>query len=240
MQQHQQQMRQIAQQQQQQVVGLPRPVQPQGQFQPPTAGTSASGPHPPAAAGVTAELDGLNVSDKELESLISQQDIGSFAESLLKQFQEQIGDTVAEEAAAHHNAAKPDANDMLAALVKTAGGQKDDFCEESLKAGALMVDHLDIPTKVEPLLQESYMTPELSIKMTAEEIVEACCKCLAKNGRISITVLGEDQPPPCPPERPSTKYVLPSFHRWNQCCGSGSGIRCLFDPWTRIPNPYIF
>ena len=209
MQQHQQQMRQIAQQQQQQVVGLPRPVQPQGQFQPPPAGASASGSHPPAAAGVTAELDGLNVSDKELESLISQQDIGSFAESLLKQFQEQIGDTVAEEAAAHHNAAKPDANDMLAALVKTAGGQKDDFCEESLKAGALMVDHLDIPTKVEPLLQESYALPELSIKMTAEEIVEACCKCLAKNGRISITVLGEDQPPPCPPERPSTKYVLP-------------------------------
>jgi hypothetical protein len=208
MQQHQQQMRQIAQQQQQQVVGLPRPVQPQGQFQPPPAGASAAGPHPPAAAGVTAELDGLNVSDKELESLISQQDIGSFAESLLKQFQEQIGDTVAEEAAAHHNAAataKPDAHDMLAALVKTAGGHKDDFCEESLKAGALMMDHLDIPTKVEPLLQESYMLPELSIKMTAEEIVEACCKCLAKNGRISITVLGEDQPPPCPPERPSTK-----------------------------------
>jgi hypothetical protein len=22
-----------------------------------------------------------------------------------------------------------------------------------------------------------------------------------------------------------------------QCCGSGSGIRCLFDPW--IPNPYF-
>jgi hypothetical protein len=38
----------------------------------------------------------------------------------------------------------------------------------------------------------------------------------------------------------------------NQCCGSGSGIRCLFDPWTRIrdqekffsqipdPNPIFF
>jgi hypothetical protein len=22
-----------------------------------------------------------------------------------------------------------------------------------------------------------------------------------------------------------------------QCCGSGSGIRCLFDPWTRIWDP---
>ncbi len=25
----------------------------------------------------------------------------------------------------------------------------------------------------------------------------------------------------------------------NQCCGSGSVIRCIFDPWTRIPNPYF-
>ena len=23
----------------------------------------------------------------------------------------------------------------------------------------------------------------------------------------------------------------------DQCCGSGSGIRCLFDPWTRIRDP---
>jgi hypothetical protein len=25
--------------------------------------------------------------------------------------------------------------------------------------------------------------------------------------------------------------------RREQCCGSGSGIRCLFDPWTRIRDP---
>jgi hypothetical protein len=25
----------------------------------------------------------------------------------------------------------------------------------------------------------------------------------------------------------------------NQCCGSGSVIRCPFDPWTKIPNPYF-
>ncbi len=23
---------------------------------------------------------------------------------------------------------------------------------------------------------------------------------------------------------------------FNQCCGFGSGIRCLFDPWTRDPG----
>ena len=85
MQQHQQNMR--MQQQQQQAVGIPRPVQPQGQFasQPPTTHSSSN-------MNTNTEIDGLNVSDKELESLISQQDIGSFAESLLKQFQEQIGD----------------------------------------------------------------------------------------------------------------------------------------------------
>ena len=219
MQQHQQQMRLQAQQQQQVVVGLPRPVQPQGQFQAQPAG-APPGPHAATSTGVPVELDGLNVSDKELESLISQQDIGSFAESLLKQFQEQIGDTVAEEAAQHHATAvkteadgldvkaeaKPDTHDLMAALAKATGGHKEDFCEESLKHSGLMdVDHLDIPTTVETLLQDSYALPELSIKMTAEEIVEACAKCLPKNGRISISILGEDQVPPCPPDRPSTK-----------------------------------
>jgi hypothetical protein len=24
-----------------------------------------------------------------------------------------------------------------------------------------------------------------------------------------------------------------------QCCGSGSGIRCLFDPWTRIRDRFF-
>jgi hypothetical protein len=27
--------------------------------------------------------------------------------------------------------------------------------------------------------------------------------------------------------------------RSNQCCGSGSGIRCLFDPWIRDPGSGI-
>ncbi len=25
-----------------------------------------------------------------------------------------------------------------------------------------------------------------------------------------------------------------------QCCGSGSGIQCLFNPWNWIPNPYFW
>ncbi len=35
-------------------------------------------------------------------------------------------------------------------------------------------------------------------------------------------------------------FIVPVPYLY-QCCGSGSGIRCLFDPWTRIrdPNPYF-
>jgi hypothetical protein len=29
----------------------------------------------------------------------------------------------------------------------------------------------------------------------------------------------------------SRKYIF-----FYQCCGSGSGIRCLFDPWVRDPE----
>ena len=133
------------------------------------------GPHAATSTGVPVELDGLNVKTE--------------ADGL---------DVKAE--------AKPDTHDLLAALAKATGGHKEDFCEESLKHSGLMdVDHLDIPTTVETLLQDSYALPELSIKMTAEEIVEACAKCLPKNGRISISILGEDQVPPCPPDRPATK-----------------------------------
>ncbi len=53
---------------------------------------------------------------------------------------------------------------------------------------------------------------------------------------------------------PSINVTCDSFlecvERENQCCGSGSGIRCLFDPWirdrffpdpgSRIPNPYFW
>jgi hypothetical protein len=32
--------------------------------------------------------------------------------------------------------------------------------------------------------------------------------------------------------------VSTAVHR-SQCCGSGSGIRCLFDPWTRIRDRFF-
>ncbi len=40
----------------------------------------------------------------------------------------------------------------------------------------------------------------------------------------------------------SHHHALPDHQvstTYNQCCGSGSGIRCLFDPWTRIRNRFF-
>jgi histone demethylase len=195
MQQHQQQLR-LQAQQQQAAAGIPRPVQPQGQF-------SGQAPPAQAAASSGAELDGLNVSDKELESLLSQQDIGSFAENLLKQFQEMAGDSGEENKDGGDT--KPDAAVLASALAKAVGENK--AKTEADKAADLMetmdIDHLDIPTSVEIVQQETYHPPELNITMTAEEILEACGKAISKKGRISHSILPEDQPPPGPPERPS-------------------------------------
>ena len=220
MQQHQRQMQMQAQQQQQQVVGIPRPVQPQqGQFQqPPTSSNNSN-----------TEIDGLNVSDKELESLISQQDIGSFAESLLKQFQEQIGDSGGEE----KSETKPDPNDLL-----MSGN-----LEDSLKHEMMDLDHFDIPTTVDKVVHETYNSPEIHIKMSAEEIVDACAKCPARSGRISTSVFDEDDPPPSPPERPSTRLVkdqllppTPSVYLENKkdACSPQLQDFCLQHPITVV------
>ena len=201
MQQHQQQMRlQVMRLQ-----GLPAPVQPQGQFPSQPATSHAGGT--PSSSSSNTEIDGLNVSDKELESLISQQDIGSFAESLLKQFQEQIGDSVDEKQDSdgikpESMDTKPDASDLLSAMGKSDGK---DLLEESIKNELMDLDHLDIPTTVDKVVHETYNPPELHIKLTAEEVVDACNKCLTKSGRISGSVLEEDAPPPSPPDRPSAR-----------------------------------
>lgn len=139
--------------------------------------------------------------------MISQQDIGSFAESLLKQFQEQIGDSGEDHSKADPEGVKtetkPDTADLLGSISKNSDSK--DLLEESLKHEMMDVDHLDIPTTVDNVVHETYNPPELSIKMTAEEIVEVCIKCPAKSGRISSSVLDEDQPPPSPPDRPNAR-----------------------------------
>ena len=184
-------------QQQQTAAGMPRPIQPQGSFGQQQA-------HPTSTAGASSDVDGLNVSDNELESLLSQQDIGSFAENLLKQFQEQIGDLGEENAVKNDpDAAKSGSNDVKP---DTAALNSDKPKTELERAAELMdqmdIDHLDIPTTVDVVQVETYHPPEVSIKMTAEEMAEICSKSVPKNGRIPSSILSEDAAPPTPPERP--------------------------------------
>ena len=201
MQQHQQQMR-LQAQQQQNAAGIARPIQPQGTF------GQQQPAQPSSTAGASSDVDGLNVSDNELESLLSQQDIGSFAENLLKQFQEQIGDLGEENAVKNDPEAanKPGNNDVKP---DTAALNSNKPKTELERAAELMdqmdIDHLDIPTTVDVVQQETYHPPEVSIKQTAEEMAEICAKSVPKNGRIPSSILSEDAAPPTPPERPEVK-----------------------------------
>ena len=206
MQQHQQQMR-LQAQQQQASAGIPRPVQPQqGSFVAPQT------PSQTPTSSANTELDGLNVSETELESLLSQQDLGSFAENLLKQLQQIDGDDAGKsdsEAASAKTSTpevKSEADSVSSNLSKLPESKSSTEME---KAADLMdqmeIDHLDIPTSVDIVQQESYHAPELSIKMTSEEVSEVCGKSVPKNGRIPSSILSEDQAPPAPPDRPSIK-----------------------------------
>ena len=210
MQQHQQQMRSQAQQQQTSA-GVPRPIQPQESFSATSSGSSET--QSGGSNSNNTEMEGLNVSDTELESLLSQQDIGSFAENLLKQFQEQIGDspedTKAESETKQATEEKQCADDLSGSSLKSKS--------EMEKATELLehmeIDHLDIPTSIEMLFLESHHSLDLSIKLTAEQIVEICSRNVPKDAKISSNILSEDVPPPCPPERPgvnlSKEQLLP-------------------------------
>jgi len=182
---------------------LPRPSQPGQAF---SEGSSSSGGGGGGGTGTSGESgDGFGVSDKELESLLSQQDIGSFAESLLKQFQEQIGDSP-ETAASSEEKADSKADAAAAILAEMTGAKdKKDSQEEALRENEEKLGHMDIPTSLETVPREKNDKPEIKIEMSAEEIVEACLKTVPTTGHISTSVLSEDLPPPCPPERPSTK-----------------------------------
>ncbi len=49
---------------------------------------------------------------------------------------------------------------------------------------------------------------------------------------------------PCPPPSPAAaappSLLAATKLSFFQCCGSGSGIRCLFDPWSAIRNSFFF
>ena len=130
--QHQHALRQQQQQQQAQAQAQAQQQQQQNEPEPSTSGL----------LNELANKDIGSVSDKELEDLISQQDIGSFAESLLKQIQ-------------------ADGGDSLDIPAEGAGETPPHSSEDDVNT--LKVSTLDIPTKLETV--KSNVPVKLSVNI---------------------------------------------------------------------------
>ena len=170
MQQHQQQQRQLQQQQQAQQ----QQQQQQAEQQ--------------SANNLLNELENKDlgaVSDKELEDLIAQQDIGSFAESLLKQIQADSGEAL------DMNDIKPEG------AGETPPHSSDD-------ARIPKVSSLDIPTNLESVKSSVPVKLSVNYNMKGAEILEACTNFAKKDITIS-KVLDAAHSLPSVPERPSAK-----------------------------------
>ena len=185
MQQHQYQQRQQQAQQAQQ-------AQQQAQAQPSTSGGSGSDAADGGLSSLLGDLAGKeigSVSDKDLEDLISQQDIGSFAESLLKQIQADMGGSEGLEL----NDLKPE-----------VAGETPPHSSEDESREIAKISTLDIPTELEPVKSNFPVKLSVNIGMKGSEIVEACGNFAKKD--ISIAkVIDTVHSLPHVPERPSQK-----------------------------------
>ena len=135
-----------------------------------------------------------SVSDKELEALITQQDIGSFAESLLKEMQADGGDA-------------SDVDDNK--IEDSKDGIKQEPGED------VKVSSLDIPTQVETVKHCRPKTLRVNSNMRARDIVQ-CCETIVQNGArfpMSTSLLPDSDPPPLSQDsvgvKPSKEQLLP-------------------------------
>ncbi|QQP38964.1 Uncharacterized protein FKW44_019694, partial [Caligus rogercresseyi] len=203
MQQHQMRQQQLRQQQNQQ-------QQQQQQF-----ALKPELPHSTAASGGDLLSDLQNkdlgsVSDKELEALISQQDIGSFAENLLKQIQADGGGN--EDTPTGSNAmeteikkeAKEDDTEGMANGVDVDNGSKEEE-EEEVKKTAKTASLEDIPTQLDIVYSRHThtYTPKFNISMSSEDISRSCGR-LGPMPAMGITSSLLPGPPPTPPDRPKS------------------------------------
>uniref|UniRef100_A0A0K2U1I1 JmjC domain-containing protein n=2 Tax=Lepeophtheirus salmonis TaxID=72036 RepID=A0A0K2U1I1_LEPSM len=197
MQQHQQQMRQ-----QHQLSHLRQ----QQQF---NASTNSLKPELPVSSGGGGGGVGVNhdlladlqnkdlgsVSDKELEALISQQDIGSFAENLLKQIQADGGNDD------HHMDIE------IKKEAKDEGDKKDSTEEKSSKDTVRTCSLEDIPVELS-VVYKKYKKLELNIQMSADDIAKACKSVGPGTNKISSSLMPlNHSSPPRPPERPKVKLT---------------------------------
>ncbi len=140
------------------------------------------------------DLGGM-VSDKELEALISQQDIGSFAENLLKEIQETDGkasSTTNSNDATSNGVIKEENDDDDNIMDTDADEDKDEKPDGQLSS-------LDIPTKLESVWDVSEL--EINVEMKGEEIVEHC-KQWSKSNPTNYFPIRRDRLPtlPSPPD----------------------------------------
>jgi len=134
-----------------------------------------------------ANKDIGDVSDQDLQSLLSEQDLGSFAESLLKQIQGDMGDI-----------------DMGAMADQKPEGAGETPPHSSEDEAITKVRTLDIPTKLETVRSNVPVKLQINIGMKGSEVIDACAKFANKNISIS-KVIDTVHSLPHVPERPKDK-----------------------------------
>lgn len=210
-------------------------------------------------ADILAELQNKDlgsVSDRELEALISQQDIGSFAESLLKQIQADGVEHHDMEVDGEQDGHGEDSGRSTRASHQAENGvidSKDSIMECStdnhdgsgfkLEDGGMhnQVTSLDIPTSLEVVRSTKALNVDTS--MTSDEILLVCKKWFESNTELSLTLSMTDKGPPEPPERPkkslSKENLLPptpSVYLENRKDASSAQLQefCIKHPITVV------
>ena len=133
-----------------------------------------------------------SVTEQDLVNLIAQQDIGSFAESLLKQIQADGG-----EDAMDMNDIKPE---VAGETPPHSSGDQD---RQEPEIGP-KISTLDIPTKLESVKSNVPVKLSVNINMKGSEIVDACANFAKRDITIS-KVLDAAHALPNVPEKPTAK-----------------------------------
>eukprot|EP00095_Tigriopus_kingsejongensis_P008079 maker-scaffold1604_size34042-snap-gene-0.11 protein:Tk08079 transcript:maker-scaffold1604_size34042-snap-gene-0.11-mRNA-1 annotation:"lysine-specific demethylase 6a isoform x1" len=204
-------------------------------------------------ADILSELENKDlgsVSDKELEALISQQDIGSFAESLLKQIQADGAD--------HHDMDVDEDNGLPDSGLGLNGDNSsnvgdngkphagmsmmdDDGHLDTKEACKFPITSMDIPTKLEVVRSTKGLPVDIS--MSGDTIFEACKTWFESNTEFSLSMSLSDQSPPEPPEKPkkslSKENLLPptpSVYLENRKDASSAQLQefCIKHPITVV------
>ncbi|KAL7299718.1 hypothetical protein TKK_0007470 [Trichogramma kaykai] len=185
----------------------------------------------PEGSSANSNKDALNVSDQELQALLSQKDITtSFAEDLLKHFADQGLDVREERQTMLNNGIssgstppssnkeldhkdikveKMDESKPLTASVKSEPTTTIDAvkCEatSSTKNDPAALLRYEPVLRLERL-NESQVEPEFTIDMDSRRIVELC-KQYSHKSIPSSSILNDKAPPPTPPDPPSQRLT---------------------------------